>query len=87
MQLLDDNQTIIGVASRDSVEAMQDFVDRHELGDMVSIADETGDVWARFGIVGQPSWAFVDGETGESQARPGGLGLDGIQAVFANGTF
>ena len=87
MQLLDEGQTIIGVASRDSLDEMQAFVDRHGLTDMVTIADEEGAVWDRFGVVGQPSWAFVDGESGEAQTSPGGLGQQGIIQVFENRTF
>lgn len=37
---------------------------RHELGRVPQVADVDGVVWARLGIVGQPAWVFVDGETG-----------------------
>ena len=86
MQLLDEDQAIVGVAGRDSLAEMQSFVDRHELGDVVNVADVDGSVWERFGVFGQPTWAFVDGETGEITVQFGGLGQEGVLAAFeANG--
>lgn len=55
---------IIGVAIRDDLAAMEEFVVRHELGRVPQVADVDGVVSARLGIVGQPAWVFVDGETG-----------------------
>ena len=49
----------VGVASRDDEAAMQDFVDRHELSGFPHISDEAGEVWERFGVVGQPAWVFA----------------------------
>lgn len=40
---------------------MQAFLDRHELeGLFPHLADPDGELWARFGVRGQPTWAFVD---------------------------
>jgi len=52
------------VASRDDLAAIEAFVARHALGHVPQIADLDGDLWSRFGVVGQPAWVFVDGETG-----------------------
>jgi hypothetical protein len=71
------------VAGRDSLEAMASFVDRHDLGDMVNIADVSGDVWTRFGVFGQPTWGFVNGDTGDVTVAFGALGADGVAAAFA----
>jgi peroxiredoxin len=87
VQLLSEDQAVIGVASRDTVEEMEAFVDRHGLADVVNIADPDGVVWDRFGVFGQPTWAFVDGETGEVTVRFGGLGQQGVLAAFADGGF
>lgn len=66
---------------------MESFVDRHELSDVVNIADPDNEVWERFGVFGQPTWIFVNGETGETTTRFGALGQQGIQAVFESGGF
>ncbi|MGI8574748.1 MAG: TlpA family protein disulfide reductase [Egibacteraceae bacterium] len=52
---------------------MREFVARHGLQNVAHIADTDGQVWERFGIVGQPAWVFVDGETREAQTVLGAL--------------
>jgi hypothetical protein len=69
---------VIGVAGRDSTEAMADFVARHELDGVPQIDDADGSIWARFGIAGQPAWVFIDGETGQQERLLGALGPDGL---------
>jgi hypothetical protein len=64
---------VIGVASRDRRPAMQDFVARHGLEDMVTIADVDGEVWERFGVVAQPAWVFLDADAGTSERVLGAL--------------
>jgi hypothetical protein len=59
---------------------MADFVERHDLHHVRHIADESGEVWARFGIVGQPAWIFIDGATGEQRSAIGALGRGGLEA-------
>jgi peroxiredoxin len=49
----------VGVAAQDQVPAMQRFVDEHGLGFFPHIADTDGAVWKRFGVVEQPSHAFI----------------------------
>ena len=73
MQRYDGKVRIIGVASRDQRPAMQEFVARHGLGDMVNIADVDGDVWRRFGVVAQPAWVFIDAEGGTGERVLGAL--------------
>jgi peroxiredoxin len=77
-----DNQTvaIVGVGGRDEIAAMKKFVERHDLDEVPNIADPEGDVWARFGVRGQPTWAFVDGQTGESRMVFGELGAEALKA-------
>lgn len=65
---------------------MQDFVVRHDLQDVVNIADVDGTVWERFGVFGQPTWAFYDSETGAVTVRFGALGVDGVLAAFEAGS-
>lgn len=59
-----DEVAVVGVASRDDLAAMEEFVARHGLGDVPQIADLEGVLWGRLGVVGQPAWIFVDSETG-----------------------
>jgi thiol:disulfide interchange protein len=59
---------------------MAEFVARHGLEDVPQIDDADGSVWARFGVVGQPSWVFIDGETGERELLFGLLGEEGLNA-------
>ncbi len=79
---LSDDVEIIGVAGRDSTANMADFVARHGLQDVRQIADESGDVWAGFGIVGQPAWVFIDGRTGERRTQLGALGGARLQQMI-----
>lgn len=72
----------MGVASRDDLDAITAFVDRHGLQDVVNLADLDGEVWDRFGVFGQPTWAYVEGDTGEVTVQFGGLGREGVLAAF-----
>lgn len=75
---------IVGVASRDGIERMEDFVERHDLAHVAHIADIDGEVWQRFGVVGQPAWVFVDGESGGVDTVFGPLGAEGLAARFGD---
>lgn len=73
MQQFDGKIDIIGVASRDQRPAMEEFVARHGLEDMVNIADVDGEIWQRFGVVGQPAWVFLDAQAGTNERVLGAL--------------
>ena len=64
---------VIGVASRDEVPAMEEFVDRHELDQVRHIADVDGEVWQQFGVVAQPAWVFIDGQSGRPERVLGAI--------------
>ncbi|WP_158854191.1 protein disulfide oxidoreductase [Saccharothrix deserti] len=64
--------TFVGVAALDQVPAMQQFVQRFELGGFAHIADIDGAVWKRFGVTAQPAYAFV-GRDGNVEVVPGQL--------------
>ncbi|WP_370331030.1 protein disulfide oxidoreductase [Mycolicibacterium hippocampi] len=49
----------VGVAALDQEPAMQEFVDRYDIGFFPNIADLDGSVWQRFGVTAQPAFAFV----------------------------
>lgn len=76
---LPDDVTIIGVAGRDDVGPMQDFVAEHGLEDMTHVVDADGAVWASYGISYQPAWVFVDAD-GTTAVAAGALGYEGLFA-------
>lgn len=61
---------------------MRSFIDRHDLGGFDHLVDDDGALWARFGIVSQPAWVFVD-DDGTSRKVQGSLGADGLRAEIA----
>ncbi len=66
------------MAGRDDIEAFEGFVARHGLEHVPQIADVDGAVWDRFDVHAQPSWVFIDGETGAAETLFGALGADGL---------
>ena len=74
-----DEVTFVGVGAHDDAEAVREFVDRHGLGGFEHLVDEDGAVWERFGISGQPAYAFISAD-GELRLVPSALGADGLAA-------
>ena len=54
--------TFVGVAALDQEPAMQEFVDKYDVGFFTNIADFDGAVWQRFGVTAQPAFAFVSAD-------------------------
>jgi len=54
-----DKVTIVGVAWAGTDDEMQAFVKRHGIT-FPTIRDDSGDLFARFGVPAQPAWVFVD---------------------------
>ncbi len=54
--------TFVGVAALDEESAMQEFVDKYDIGSFTNIADVDGSVWQRFGVTAQPAFAFVSAD-------------------------
>ncbi|GIU89788.1 MAG: thiol:disulfide interchange protein [Acidimicrobiia bacterium] len=69
--------TFVGVAGRDELDAMREFVDETGTGSFTHVADLDGSVWSAFGVYGQPAYAFVD-DTGGIEVFVGGLGGDAL---------
>jgi thiol-disulfide isomerase/thioredoxin len=69
---LDGQVRVVGVASSGSLVDMQAFVAETGSADLTHVADVPGEVWARFGVVTQPTFVFVD-DDGRTQTVPGGL--------------
>jgi thiol-disulfide isomerase/thioredoxin len=64
--------TFVGVAARDQLPAMKDFVSKYQLGSFQHLADVDGAVWQRFGVTQQPAFAFI-GADGTVQVVKGAL--------------
>ena len=56
---------VIGVSSRDEVEAMAAFIEERDVGHFPHIRDDSGAIWSAFGVTSQPAFAFIndDGAT------------------------
>lgn len=65
--------TILGVAGRDDIEAMQRFVDEFDLAFISHAVDEDGSLWRHFEVFGQPTWVFLD-SSGSYERVFGGFG-------------
>ncbi|UQX10532.1 redoxin domain-containing protein [Candidatus Mycobacterium methanotrophicum] len=65
--------TFVGVAGQDKVAAMKEFVDKYPVKGFTQLADTTGSIWMKFGVVEQPAFAFV---------RPSG-GIDVVKSELA----
>ena len=63
----------VGVAGRDSVEEMLGFVNNTGVTGFDHNADESGDVWATYGITSQPAFVFVN-DDGTSDVVVAALG-------------
>jgi hypothetical protein len=60
---------------------MQDFVGRHGLT-FPNLRDDSGNIFVRFGVFGQPAWAFVDAD-GNLETVFGALSEDDLTARLA----
>jgi thioredoxin-related protein len=59
----DDTQIrFLGIAWRDSEEAMQDFIDEFGLDSFPHVNDVDERLFARFGVPFQPAWVFIDSQ-------------------------
>lgn len=65
------------MAGRDDTGPMEAFVADYGVGAFPHIADVNGDVWARYGVLGQPAFAFID-DDGSDEVYLGALGADGL---------
>ena len=71
----------LGVAALDGADAMRGFVDKYDL-QFPNLADTNAEVWARFGVTSQPSYAFISAD-GSVDVVPGGLSESKLEAKIA----
>jgi hypothetical protein len=72
---------VIGIAWSGDDAAYAAFVDRHGLT-FPNAVDDSGDVFAAFGVTGQPAWVFVSSD-GSLDVEPGALDADELAARLA----
>lgn len=77
---------VIGVAGRGEVSDMEGFVADTGTGDLTHVVDADGSIWSSFGVVTQPTFAFIDA-SGEVELVVGAQGeqalTDRMQALAA----
>ena len=56
----DGDVTVIGVAGRDDLSAIQGFIDDRGVGAFPHMVDDTGEIWAGFDVRSQPAFVFID---------------------------
>lgn len=69
--------TFLGIAGRDEPGAMAKFADLQNVRSFEHIADESGQVWVDFGVIVQPSYAFVQ-QDGTVELITGGIPADNL---------
>ena len=74
----DEKVAFVGFGSRDSVGALEGFVDQYDLDSFPHAEDESGGLRAELGVVGQPTWIFVDA-AGNAEKVFGELGEAGLR--------
>ncbi len=70
---------IVGVAGRGEVPAMRDFVSDTGTGQITHLVDADGSLWAKFGVVSQPAFAFV-AKDGSVRMFQGSLGEQDLRS-------
>ena len=73
----EDEVQFVGFGSRDSASKLEGFVDQYDLDAFPHAQDESGELRARLGVVGQPTWIFV-GADGTAEKVYGELGEEGL---------
>ena len=68
---------LVGVAGRAEVPAMNRFVDQTGTGGFTHAIDADGSIWADYGVVAQPAFAFIDAK-GDVSVVAGRLGSDDL---------
>ena len=67
----------VGVAGRDELAAINDFITTLDVGSFEHAVDDDGALWSSYGITTQPSFIFVD-DSGEMTTHVGALGIEGL---------
>lgn len=72
-----DDVEIIGVPGLSSdVDAMIEFVESTGSGGVTHVLDQTGEIWAQFGVTQQRTYVYVNDDGEQQIAGYGSLGAD-----------
>ena len=77
-EIYGDEVTFVGVAGRDEMFAVTNFVEERGVSAFQHVFDDRLDVWRAFGVTSQPAWVFIDAE-GNAETLIAGLGEDGLR--------
>jgi peroxiredoxin len=61
---------------------MRDFIERHEIT-FPSLLDDSGNVFARYGIPYQPAWVFIDANGSVTKVQ-GSLDRESLEPLIAD---
>lgn len=61
---------------------MRDFVSEYGVGSFDHLADESGSVWAEYGVTSQPAFVFID-DSGSIETIISALGKDRLAEEIA----
>lgn len=75
---LGDDVTVIGVAGRGEVDAMDEFVGETGTGSLTHVVDDDGSIWAAYGVTSQPAFAFIGADGELDEVVVGAIGEDGL---------
>ena len=67
----------MGIAGRGELEPIRAFISDLGVDAFPHAVDESGELWATFGVPTQPAWAFIAAD-GELETVIGGLGADAL---------
>jgi len=65
------------MSGRADLSDVQSFIDEFALDGFPHTIDESGELWAGYGVAGQPAWVFIDAD-GTTETVAGSLGEAGI---------
>lgn len=68
---------MIGVAGRDDIETMKEWVIGREVTGFDHLLDPDLEIWREFSIRSQPAFAFIN-DDGTVESRVGAMGLEGL---------
>ncbi|MBI4884634.1 MAG: TlpA family protein disulfide reductase [Actinobacteria bacterium] len=71
----------IGISGRGEASEARDFVAKTGTEGIVHLDDSSGNIWASYGIYGQPAYAFITAD-GRLDTYIGSLGRDGLVNVI-----
>lgn len=67
----------VGVAGRDDLESINEFITTLGVASFDHAVDDDGTLWRSYGITTQPSFIFID-DSGEMTTHVGALGIEGL---------